>query len=352
MSAQPKTLFLINSFAVGGAERVFIDDMKKLRAEGWDVHAAVLFAPGKLAPELEDARIPLHELSFTSAFDPKGVSRLKQLTLDLGCTQVLSTLNEANLAGRLARLGGARFRLVTREANLASDKHWKYKLGDMLFGAFSARIIAVSRAVGESVCAYAPWLRSRMVVVYNGTNVPPAVPQRSHEGTVRLLSVGSLTPKKDQAVLIRAIKLLPSEFTLTLVGQGKEEGQLRLLAEREGAADRVEFAGYVPHTRIREVYDSHDLFVLPSAREGCPNVVSEAQAAGLAVVAFDIPGMSEFVSSESGVLVKERSAEALAQGIRTAAASRQEMGARGYEEVRNLRSVETHLRGLRSVLDA
>lgn len=350
---QKRVLFLINSFAVGGAERVFINDAIALRARGWDVHTAVLFARGALASELDAADIPVHELTWRSIFDIRGVLRLRRLVRDIAPSAVLSSLNEANAAARFARLLGARARLFSREANMADAKGLKYKVGDVVFGWLSSTIVAVSKAVGDSQCAYAPWLRSRVAVLYNGADVSLPPPVRHFEHAHKLLAVGSLTEKKDHEILIRALALLPEQVRLTVVGTGPLEGELEALVAQLGLGGRVSFLGHVPHASLREVYESHDLFVLPSKREGCPNVVSEAQSAGLPVVAFSIPGMDEFVSAESGVLVRERSVSALSGSIAALIADAVNMaslGAAGYAEVCQNRSNGAHVQKLLELL--
>jgi glycosyltransferase involved in cell wall biosynthesis len=354
-AAGKRVLFLINSFAVGGAERVFVTDMLALRSKGWDVHAAVLFSRGALARELEAAEVPVHELHLRSVYDVPGVLRLRRLVQELSPDAVLSSLNEANAVMRIARLFGARARLITREANMADAKGVKYKLGDIFFGWLSSTIVVVSKAVGDSVCAYAPWLRSRMVVLYNGVAIPPHVayrPRSSHE-FYRLITVGSLTDKKDHAILLQAMSMLPDAVHLTIIGGGPLEAELQALCEKLGLSQRVVFLGSVSHARVHEELRAHDAFVLPSKREGCPNVVSEAQAEKLPVVAFAIPGMDEFVSPENGVLVARRSAAALAAAILQLSSDldrAQRLGMHGYAAVSKRRTLDAHIQALASLL--
>lgn len=344
-----RVLFLINSFAVGGAERVFIDDLQALQKRGWEVHAATLFSRGALASELDDAQIPIYELAWKSVFDWRGVLRLRKLVRNLAPAVMYSSLNEANGAARLVRLLGASVRLFTREANMADAKGLKYKIIDVLLGWLSSRIVAVSKAVGDSQCAYAPWLRSRMAVLYNGTDVSRPVPVRGQDCPPRLLTVGSLTEKKDHEILLRAMVHLPEDVRLTVVGAGPLEGKLAKLADSLELSERVHFIEHVPHDAMYKIYESHDVFVLPSKREGCPNVVSEAQAAGLPVVAFAIPGIDEFVSSQSGIVVHERTPKALAQSIVSLLANSPVvsiLGRAGYLEVCKNRSNDVHNRAL------
>jgi glycosyltransferase involved in cell wall biosynthesis len=347
-----KVLFLINSLTVGGAERVFVNDANVLHEHGWDVHVATLFSNGQLARDLSVPADHLHALNAKSFLDMRAMRTLRALCKKNGIRTLYTTLNESNAFGRFAVLG-TDVALMTREANMADIKPPKYKLLDMLVGWRSKRIIAVSEAVKRSVVGYAPWLQERTVVLYNGVEVPPVPPSLAPvEGGIKLLCVASLTKKKDQAVLLRALALLPKDFSLTLVGEGGERAHLEALSAELGVSDRVQFAGILGNAALIAVYRSHHVFVLPSKREGCPNVVSEAQRFALPVVAFDIPGMSEFVSDESGIRVIKRTPETLAAAIQKAAdpAQARAFGEAGFAEVGRTRSMKNHVQALESLL--
>ena len=78
--------------------------------------------------------------------------------------------------------------------------------------------------------------------------------------------------------------------------------------------------------RMAVIYAAADLLVHPSHREGVPRVLMEAAAIGLPIIASDIPGCREVVSSaEQGVLFQVRSVDALANAIATALASGEAM---------------------------
>lgn len=349
----PRVLFLINSFVVGGAERVFISDINELYRQGWDVHAAVLFTPGELASKLAPPPERFYTLGFDSLWDIRGLVRLIKLIKKEHVDVLYTTLNEANLVGRLARLFVPSIRLYTREANMADVKGPVHKLADIFIGLVSKRIVVVSHAVGRSVAAYAPWLCSRTVTLYNGASMPEVpIAREYHANALKLLSVGSLTEKKDHMVLIKALALLPSTTTLTINGEGALYDTLSALAQEEGVGSRVAFVGHESRDRDK-LYGGHDIFVLPSQREGCPNVVSTAQSFALPVVAFDIPGMREFVPEGAGVLVAERSPRALAEAIKNLSASpaaMRLMGEEGFRAVNKTRSMEAHIDKLKAIL--
>lgn len=136
---------------------------------------------------------------------------------------------------------------------------------------------------------------------------------------LRILFIGSLLSLKGIDVLIRALgRIREQPWTLTLVGDGPQRSQLQELAVREQVGERVTFRGAVAPAEIAGIMADHHLLVLPSYREGLPNVVLESMAAGLAVVASDIDGCRELIDDgKSGWLFPPGDVEKLAALLRT-----------------------------------
>jgi len=130
-----------------------------------------------------------------------------------------------------------------------------------------------------------------------------------------LLSVGNLVPAKGHDLAIGALPYIP-EAKLLIAGQGPDEDRLRKLVESLGLAPRVKFLGLVPHDRLYETYNTADVLVLASAREGWPNVLLEAMACGTPVAASQIPGIPEIVAGPAaGRLIPAREPEAVAKAV-------------------------------------
>jgi glycosyltransferase involved in cell wall biosynthesis len=113
-------------------------------------------------------------------------------------------------------------------------------------------------------------------------------------GPVELLSVGRLDPEKAPEMLLKALARLeersPGRYRLTIVGDGQLEDELR--AEAEPFGDAVRFRGHVPNgPELFELYRASDIFVHVARTEGLPQVLTEAQAAGLPIVATDVGGV-------------------------------------------------------------
>ncbi len=134
----------------------------------------------------------------------------------------------------------------------------------------------------------------------------------------KLLFVGSLIARKGIEDLLEAAALLGrEEAVLYVVGEGPDRPKLETAARRLKVRDRVRFIGFQPFYAVPHWMELADLFVLPSLSEGRANVVYEAFAAGLPVVATDIEGTREVVRhEESGLLAPVKNPRALAEGVR------------------------------------
>ena len=128
-----------------------------------------------------------------------------------------------------------------------------------------------------------------------------------------LLSVGHLIERKGHHIAIESLQYLPG-VTLLIAGAGPEEAALKDLASRLGVADRLRWGGVVPQTELKWWYSAADVLALCSSREGWANVLLEAMACGTPVIATDIWGTPEVVSTPAaGVLMARRDASALAE---------------------------------------
>lgn len=140
-----------------------------------------------------------------------------------------------------------------------------------------------------------------------------------------LLALGRFVGKKGFEYLVRACKILDQkglDFRLTLAGSGPKGVMLRKLVSELGLEKRIVFPGFVPHNGVGHLFRETDVFVMPCVidasgdRDGIPNVIMEALAHRLPVVASDVSGVGELiVHGETGLLVQQRDPEGLAQAI-------------------------------------
>lgn len=154
-------------------------------------------------------------------------------------------------------------------------------------------------------------------------SIPNPTPYQDNEYSTSLdykviLAVGRLTYVKGFDLLIAAwYKVCQSnnDWTLKIVGNGEEEENLKLYAEKLGISNRIEF---VPATHnINKYYKTSSFYCLSSRFEGLPMVLLEAQAFGLPIIAFDCEtGPSEVVeNNKNGFLVDNKNIDMLSKQI-------------------------------------
>ena len=155
------------------------------------------------------------------------------------------------------------------------------------------------------------------------------------------LFVGLLVPVKGLEVLLEAVAGLDGEKPLCLlVGEGPLQPELERVANARGIADRLRFVGRRPSDEIPAWMAAADMLVLPSYSEGRPNVVLEAQACGLPVVATRVGGTPELVrDGATGLLVASGDAQGLAAAVgrlQRDEALRQTLGQAGRAQAREM----------------
>jgi glycosyltransferase involved in cell wall biosynthesis len=147
---------------------------------------------------------------------------------------------------------------------------------------------------------------------------------------VVLLCVASLTSRKGQDVLLRALaRLRRFHWRLLLVGPERDPayaGRLRRSARHLGIQGRIVFAGAVGIARLARLYRTADLFVLPSHHEGYGIAVAEAAAHGLPVVASDAGAIPEAIVGARHRLVPPGDVPALADTLRGFLVARRAIG--------------------------
>ena len=135
-----------------------------------------------------------------------------------------------------------------------------------------------------------------------------------------ILCVGRLVPAKGQRILIEAVALLEKQgqkVNLRLVGDGPDRRSLEQMVGRRGLDHCITFEGAVNQDRIREFYDSADVFVLPSFAEGIPVVLMEAMAMEIPTITTWITGIPELIrQDQDGILVPPSDVNKLTQAIR------------------------------------
>lgn len=128
-----------------------------------------------------------------------------------------------------------------------------------------------------------------------------------------LINAGSVIPVKDQQLLLRALALLPTPFHAQIVGEGREQANLEMLAKALGIAKRVQFCGKAAHDDLPAFYRQAAIHVQTSRHEGEGMVTLEAAACGTPTVGTAVGILAD--DADLGIAVPVGDAAALAEAI-------------------------------------
>lgn len=184
----------------------------------------------------------------------------------------------------------------------------------------SSAVVANSEGLADLARRFAP--DQPIAIIPNGVDAARFSPAdaRSDGDRLSLLFVGRVVRQKGLDVLFEALASLPpalrERIGLTIVGDGPARPELEAQAARLGLTERIAFRGWLGRDELPAAYRAADAFVFPSRDEGMPNVVLEAMAAGLPVVATRIAGNRDLVvEEETGLMLDADDTPALAAAI-------------------------------------
>jgi glycosyltransferase involved in cell wall biosynthesis len=214
-----------------------------------------------------------------------------------------------------------------------------------------ARVIVTSEPTAESLVADFGVARDRIRVVVPGTDDAPRSPG-SGGPTCRIISVGTLIPRKGHDVLLRALKrLFDLDWHLTIIGSPDRDPvharSLIALAEELDIATRVDFAGEVTGDALEALWRGADVFALATHWEGYGMAIAEALKRGVPVAVTNGGAAGALVTAESGVVLPAGDAANLSKALRRVifgTALRREMAESAWHVGQALPSWDTQAR--------
>lgn len=295
-------LHLLGTAGEGGAETYFVDLVTGLARAGVGQAAAIRPNANRQAA-LAAAGVPVGTFRFGGPIDfltkPEvaGFARKHDVKLALAWMNRAARHTPAGPV-RIGRLGGY--------YNL------KYYRG-------FDELVANTEDIAEWIVGQG-WPAGKVRHIPNFAAVPPetAPAERAALNTPAdvplLLSMGRLHDAKAHDITLQALTQIP-DAVLWIAGVGPQEAKLKAMAAALGVADRVRFLGW--RTDASALYRAADVCVFPSRYEPLGNVVIQAWAHGLPVVAAASQGPAALIADgEDGLLVPVDDADALAEATR------------------------------------
>ncbi len=326
-------LFVLANLGGGGAERAIVNLANRLDRALFEPHVALFRREGPFLADLADD-INTYEIQpMEKGFLAKNWERVRGLCRIYHAIKpalIMSVLWQTNVVTLFAATL-CRFRCpivineqVAPKENLASEWHRYlfWPLAGFLYRR-AARIVTISQGISNELAERLSLPRSSVAVIPNPVDVDrvraaaeaEVAPPR--EGRPLLVAVGRLTPQKDFPTLLRAVAqvVLTLPVDLLLIGEGPERSNLGVLIAELQLQPYVRLIGFQsnPYMYMKQA----QLFILSSRWEGFGNVLVEAMALGVPVIATDCPyGPREILEDgKYGVLVPIGDEEALAQAI-------------------------------------
>jgi glycosyltransferase involved in cell wall biosynthesis len=152
---------------------------------------------------------------------------------------------------------------------------------------YAAAVIVTSQSTKDLLVADFSVPSSKIAVAEPGVEPAGRAVETPHGQPLKLLAVGSLSPRKGYEVTIEALGALSGlPWNLVIIGGGDEAyaASLRSLAAAKGLESRISFRGAIPQGDIDAAYRASDIFVMASHFEGYGMVLTEALARGLPIV--------------------------------------------------------------------
>lgn len=351
-----RVLYLIDSLGPGGAQRQLTTLVRSLDRTVVVPEVAVYHPLYHFRDELTRDGTPLHMLGPASGRNPRVLFRLARMMAGGEFDLVHSYLRTPGVLSRVASLFARRPRIVVSERSTGLGSHpWRLALERALAGRADAMIVN-SHTMKDELLGLVPRLGGRLFVVPNGVlwtepsprdiSAAAAFRERHIAGNeLLLLALSRVSREKGPDVLVEALSRLPdqtlSRLAVVWVG-ARVDGELARSVESriEGGPLRGRMRLLDPTDDPAVAYLASDALVLPSRREGLPNVMLEALAHGRPVIVSDVGDAKLVVTgSQAGWVVPPDDPEALAGAVESFAstdeAHKRQMGASGSAYVLN-----------------
>ena len=168
----------------------------------------------------------------------------------------------------------------------------------------------VANSEGLRKHAYDFYDKKRVEIISNGVDTDYYIPLENVGNKINLLFVSRLIEGKGLQFLLPQMKQIiqecKEEVCLTIVGDGPYRSVLENIVREENIEKYVSFEGHKNKQQIVQYYQSADLFLLPSLKEGMPNVVLEAMACGLPIIMTPCEGSTELIQDNGVIASREQ----------------------------------------------
>lgn len=315
-----KILHVITSLRTGGAEKLMVDLLPRLKAYGHEVD--LLLFDGTDTPfrrSAEAAGIKVFDLGKGgSVYSPVKFFKL------LPYLRKYDVVHTHNTAPQLfAALGSVLCSVVlcTTEHTTSNRRRgwrWYAAIDRWMYGRYR-KVICISQKAEDNLREFIGDSKAEITTINNGVDITKyALASTSPElnkiapDSKKLIMVAGFRWEKDQDTIIKALPLLPRDFHLFLVGDGVRRQECENLAKQQGVSERVHFMGL--RSDVANLLHAADYIIMSSHFEGLSLSSVEGMSVGKPFLASDVDGLREVVKG-AGILFPHQDSAALAEEI-------------------------------------
>lgn len=318
-----RILHVITSLQTGGAEKLMVDLLPRLRDKGFEVELAIF--DGQITPffeQLQAEGISIHRFmpGGGNVYNPVNLWKLYRL-IRKGNYDVVHTHNTApQLFAAIGSVLCSAVLCTTEHSTSNRRRSWKWfaAIDRWMYNRYR-KVICISQKAEENLRAYIGHCKADILTINNGVDVAKyanaaASPdlEAIAPGSRKIIMVAGFREQKDQDTLIKSLRHLPDHFHLFLVGDGVRRGKLEALMENEGMTGRVHLLGL--RSDIPQLLHAADYIVMSSHFEGLSLSSVEGMSVGKPFLASDVDGLREVVK-DAGILFPHGDSAQLAREI-------------------------------------
>lgn len=327
-----RILFLTDGFRMGGAEINLLVLLKRLQETPFQVYIVNIGPAGAMAEQFFALNVPVYHWERSWMFDIKPYIQLYRMLRKLKIDTFQSLLPNSDIRGTLiAQMAGVKHKISWETVSHTNDYfHGRFdqKNGYRWAMKYVSKIVAVSNEVKFSLMVKRHIPEHKILTIHNAVDLKRYFRQSTDQimetrkklgipkNVFVLGIVARLDTPKAHWILIDAVKEVIKKHPvyLLVVGEGPKYDALMQQVNDYGLSESVQFLG--KRSDIPDLLNAMDAFCLSSIFEGLPNVIVEAMACELPVIASNIGGIPEAITHlENGYLVPAGHPDLLADAM-------------------------------------
>lgn len=321
MNKKTKILYFTTSPIIGGAEKQLFELATNLNKNKFEVLVCTIKGEkdGPLLEKIREKGIKTKSLNVNSKWQFYKVFQFYSLLKKEKPDILQSFLFFDNIIARIfGKIAGITI-VISGQRNVEIKRSWLRNFLDKITLIFADCIVSNSETGKRILIDREKVAEEKIKVIYNGIsldNIHQSIKDKENNNKTTGF-VGHLTKQKGVEYLLKATKELKEkkeDFALKIIGDGSERRSLEKSSQDLSIENLVHFIGHKENAW--KYMQDLNVLVLPSLWEGLPNVIMEAMAVGVPVVATNVGGVPELIKNgETGFLVEPKNPKTLAEKI-------------------------------------